>query len=287
MTEIIKHPADGDDSRLGAKAAGLVDLAALGLPTPRALILRPEFFDDYSAADQAVRERLRSALIEQAVAFLKASTRAWPAVSLRCAVKHGSAGRRELPDSLLNLGLPSSSALRGEDSDLRRVCAAHAEAFFGFFGLEPPGGFASLGFSQQLEAALPALFERLCGTTSHEMDRGLIIQEMVYGAADHRSLTGMCYTRHPHTGKTCAYGCFIPRRQGMALGGIGSPEERDLSELQIFNPAAYTQLKSCFRILEIHYRDIRALEFTVEGDRLYLLQNTTGRRTYKLQSNEL
>lgn len=259
-------PDDGNTEYLGEKAQGLIDLAHLALPIPATLIIRASVICDGVTS---------SAIVDAILECVKT----WPgprrAVSLRCAVKHGPGKTAVLPESLLDLGLCEAAVRRGIDE---QVCAAHGVAFFGFFGDALPDGFVRWPLNRQLDAAIGHLadhFERV--GSDRGIPQTLIVQQMVYGDADPRSLTGMCYTRHPRTGERLEYGHFIMGRQGMALGGVDDPAQRDLAEMRGVNPRAHADLLAAFAPIERYYQAIRQLEFTVEGETLYLLQNTTGR----------
>lgn len=78
------------------------------------------------------------------------------------------------------------------------------------------------------------------------------------------------------------YGHFIVGRLGMALGGVTDTNQRDLAEMADVNPVAHRALLSTCRQLEGHYKMVRQVEFTAEGEELYLLQNTSGKSKIRL-----
>jgi len=104
------------------------------------------------------------------------------------------------------------------------------------------------------------------------------IQQMVFGNKNDRSGTGVCFTRDPNTGENVFYGDWLINAQGEdVVAGIRTPMR--LSELAGKYPAANKQLYKAREILEQHYKDMQDLEFTVEDEKLYMLQCRTGKRS--------
>jgi hypothetical protein len=189
--------------------------------------------------------------------------------------------RKSFPESVLNLGLmPTHPAWEAQAPALSRVLEDHLESFFAFFGEAPPVDFKAWPLPRQIYTLVDRLFRYFL--TQDQMTHTIILQEMVWGDRNSQSLTGMCYTRNPLTGETSDYGHFIQRRQGLSLGGIESPLQRDLSEMPSVNATAYDYLKEACRVLEAHHHAVRSLEYTAEGETMYLLQNTAGNYRIKL-----
>jgi pyruvate,orthophosphate dikinase len=104
------------------------------------------------------------------------------------------------------------------------------------------------------------------------------VQRMVFGNADETSATGVAFTRNPTTGERGVFGEFLPNAQGEdVVAGIRTP--RPLSEMEEMLPRAYGELLETARKLEREYRDMQDVEFTVERDKLFLLQTRCGKRT--------
>ena len=89
--------------------------------------------------------------------------------------------------------------------------------------------------------------------------------------------TGVVFTRDPATGEPGAYGDYLPRAQGEDVVA-GSAQTLPIDGLAEHDPAAYDELMTLLRRLEIHYRDVCDVEFTVEEGRLWLLQTRIGKR---------
>jgi pyruvate, orthophosphate dikinase len=104
------------------------------------------------------------------------------------------------------------------------------------------------------------------------------VQMMVFGNMGDRSATGVGFTRNPATGAKEFYGEFLINAQGEdVVSGVRTPQP--IAELQQVLPAAYTQLREITTRLEKHYRDVQDFEFTVQEDRLFMLQTRNGKRT--------
>jgi len=104
------------------------------------------------------------------------------------------------------------------------------------------------------------------------------VQAMVFGNRDDRSGTGVAFTRDPATGAAGAYGDFLVNAQGEdVVAGIRATLPLD-AMAEVF-PAAHTQLMITLERMERHYRDMLDCEFTIEHDRLWMLQTRVGKRT--------
>ncbi len=104
------------------------------------------------------------------------------------------------------------------------------------------------------------------------------VQAMVYGNLGDTSATGVGFTRDPATGENTFYGEFLVNAQGEdVVAGIRTPEP--ITDLEKLMPAAYKQLREITLSLEKHYRDMQDFEFTIEDNKLYMLQTRNGKRT--------
>ncbi len=104
------------------------------------------------------------------------------------------------------------------------------------------------------------------------------IQAMVFGNLGEDSGTGVAFTRNPSDGTNELYGEFLINAQGEdVVAGIRTP--LPIARMADYMPEAYRQLTRLCRLLEEHYRDVQDIEFTVEKNRLYLLQTRAGKRT--------
>ncbi len=141
---------------------------------------------------------------------------------------------------------------------------------------------------EQLDMAIDAVFnswnnERAIIYRRMNNIHGLLgtavnIQSMVFGNMGEDSGTGVCFTRNPSTGENKFYGEFLMNAQGEdVVAGIRTPKRID--ELEKINPEIYRQLLSIRYKLENHYKDMQDIEFTIERNKLYILQTRNGKRT--------
>ena len=142
--------------------------------------------------------------------------------------------------------------------------------------------------SDQLRRAYRAVFDSwnspraqvYRGTYDIPDDLGTAVNvvQMVFGNRGESSGTGVCFTRDPATGEKRLYGEFLSNAQGEdVVAGIRTPEP--IESMQEKMPAAFDQLLETLALLEGHYRDLQDIEFTVEEERLFILQTRTGKRT--------
>jgi len=104
------------------------------------------------------------------------------------------------------------------------------------------------------------------------------VQQMVFGNTGDRSATGVGFTRNPATGAKEFYGEFLINAQGEdVVAGIRTPQP--IRELEKVMPKAYKQLREITTRLERHYRDVQDFEFTIQEEKLYMLQTRSGKRT--------
>ena len=104
------------------------------------------------------------------------------------------------------------------------------------------------------------------------------VQMMVFGNTGDRSGTGVGFTRNPATGAKEFYGEFLINAQGEdVVAGIRTPQP--IRELEKVMPKAYKQLRDITTRLEKNYRDVQDFEFTIQDERLFMLQTRNGKRT--------
>jgi pyruvate, orthophosphate dikinase len=104
------------------------------------------------------------------------------------------------------------------------------------------------------------------------------VQMMVFGNSGNRSATGVGFTRNPATGAKEFYGEFLVNAQGEdVVSGVRTPQP--IRELEQVLPKAYKQLREITTRLEKHYKDMQDFEFTIQDERLFMLQTRSGKRT--------
>ena len=118
------------------------------------------------------------------------------------------------------------------------------------------------------------------------------VQAMVFGNMGEDCATGVCFTRNPSTGENTFFGEFLVNAQGEdVVAGIRTPQalteaEREttgssLPSMEVLMPDIYAELVDVRERLEHHYQDLQDMEFTVQQNKLWMLQTRTGKRTAK------
>ena len=118
------------------------------------------------------------------------------------------------------------------------------------------------------------------------------IQAMVFGNMGDDCATGVAFTRDPSTGENMFYGEYLVNAQGEdVVAGIRTPQPLTLLSkeragetmpaMEEVMPEVYQQLADVRLLLEKHYRDMQDIEFTVQQNKLYMLQTRNGKRTAK------
>ncbi len=118
------------------------------------------------------------------------------------------------------------------------------------------------------------------------------IQAMVFGNMGNDSATGVSFTRNPSTGEKAFFGEYLINAQGEdVVAGTRTPQyitikgKRDAGNksksLEEAMPKVFKELKKIFIKLEKHYKDMQDIEFTVENNKLWMLQTRSGKRTAK------
>jgi pyruvate,orthophosphate dikinase len=142
--------------------------------------------------------------------------------------------------------------------------------------------------SEQLKMARNAVFRSWMNPRAKEYRRiydipdhigtAVNVQTMVFGNTGERSATGVGFTRNPATGTKEFYGEFLINAQGEdVVAGIRTPQP--IRELAQVMPKAYKQLREITTRLEKHYKDVQDFEFTIQDERLFMLQTRSGKRT--------
>ena len=118
------------------------------------------------------------------------------------------------------------------------------------------------------------------------------IQAMVFGNMGENCATGVAFTRNPSTGEKELFGEYLINAQGEdVVAGTRTPQyiskklkKKSFSKglsMEEAMPKIYKQLKKVFKQLENKYKDMQDIEFTVENNKLWMLQTRSGKRTAK------
>jgi len=116
------------------------------------------------------------------------------------------------------------------------------------------------------------------------------VQSMVFGNMGDSSATGVAFTRNPSTGVKELYGEYLINAQGEdVVAGIRTPQSitvsgkdqlsSELPSMEETMPDVFAELVQIYKKLELHYRDMQDIEFTVQNKKLWMLQTRSGKRT--------
>jgi len=152
--------------------------------------------------------------------------------------------------------------------------------------------------TEQLWGAIGAVFQswmspravsyRRINRISENWGTAVNIQAMVFGNMGNDCATGVAFTRDPSTGEKRFFGEYLPNAQGEdVVAGIRTPLpiniqsslSRDLPTLEASFPKPYQELVKLYEKLELHFRDMQDIEFTIQKNKLFMLQTRTGKRT--------
>ena len=121
----------------------------------------------------------------------------------------------------------------------------------------------------------------------HDLGTAVNIQAMVFGNMGEDCATGVAFTRNPDNGAREVFGEYLINAQGEdVVAGIRTPRpirrqagsDDGLQSLEEAMPAAFAELMAINEKLEKHYRDVQDVEFTIERDRLFMLQTRGAKR---------
>jgi pyruvate,orthophosphate dikinase len=141
---------------------------------------------------------------------------------------------------------------------------------------------------EQLRASIAAVFNswniprarayRQFEGIDDKMGTACNIQTMVFGNMGWDSGSGVLFTRSPSDGSKGLFGELLFNAQGEdVVAGIRTPIH--ISELYDQQPDLYKELENIAEIVEKHYKDMQDMEFTIEKQKLWILQTRTGKRT--------
>ncbi|MFI5372154.1 MAG: PEP/pyruvate-binding domain-containing protein, partial [Candidatus Eisenbacteria bacterium] len=123
-----------------------------------------------------------------------------------------------------------------------------------------------------------AIYYRKQNRIPDDLGTAVNVQAMVFGNLGDHSATGVGFTRNPATGENAFYGEYLVNAQGEdVVAGVRTPHP--IADLEKEMPAAFRELRDITSRLEKHYRDVQDFEFTIQENKLYLLQTRTGKRT--------
>ena len=322
---------------IGAKAANLARMAALGLPVPPAFVLPVALCADIIGGKPDAEHELRDGL-KQGIAFLEEATgkrfgdRRNP---LLLSVRSGAA--RSMPgmlDTVLNVGC-TSAAVQGLIRSTgrprlawdcrRRLIESYAATVLGLDGGPLARCVAELAAREgaandreldseaierlavaeraliegeddewledaaaQLEAAARAVYRSWMSERAQTYRRlqhlddirgtAVTVQTMVFGNGGLSSGAGVAFSRNPSTGAPKPMIDFVLDAQGEdVVSGQRTPDSEDTIARAL--PTLASELGDVLKRLEMEFRDVQDVEFTVADGRLWILQARSAKRT--------
>jgi pyruvate,orthophosphate dikinase len=143
---------------------------------------------------------------------------------------------------------------------------------------------------EQLRQAIVAVFEswntpraiayRRANGIDGDLGTAVTVQAMVFGNGGADCATGVAFTRDPNTGRPGLFGEYLTNAQGEdVVAGVRTPQPIAEMASDPLLQGASEELHRLARQLELHYREMQDLEFTVEHGRLWMLQTRSGKRT--------
>jgi pyruvate,orthophosphate dikinase len=197
----------------------------------------------------------------------------------------------DVPGEAFEEALDEAKHAKGEgaqDTDLdAEDLAALIDRFLAIYR-ERTGGDFPTDPTEQLRLAIEAVFRSWNGKRARDYRRQNKISDdlgtavnvvaMVFGNRGDDSGTGVAFTRDPATGENVPYGDYLANAQGEdVVAGIRNT--LPLAKLEELDPVSYGELRQVMHTLEMHYRDMCDIEFTIEKGRLWILQTRVGKRT--------
>lgn len=167
--------------------------------------------------------------------------------------------------------------------ELKRVCEESLVLYSKLAGEDFPEDPVT-----QLRVAITAVFDswnnpraiayRDLNRLPHSMGTAVNVQAMVFGNMGNDCATGVGFTRNPSTGEARHFGEYLRNAQGEdVVAGIRTPQT--FAQMAGDMPAIAKELTGIMNMLENHYHDMQDIEFTVQQNKLWMLQTRNGKRT--------
>jgi pyruvate,orthophosphate dikinase len=317
--------------KIGAKAANLARMAALGLPVPPAFVLPVELCAAIVRGDHDARRKLSDGL-QEGIAFLEQATgRAFSDRRRPLLVSVRSGAARSMPgmlDTVLDVGCTDAAVhglvrMTGNPRFAwdcrRRFLESYGEVVLGIDAgsfvarrdaLRQSGALDSEAIerlagefqqvieeadeklpddpAEQLEAAAQAVYRSWMSARACTYRRlqhlddlqgtAVTVQAMVFGNRSSNSGAGVAFSRDPSTGATRPVIDILFESQGEdVVSGTRTPDNEGV--LDACAPAVAAQLRDRLSQLEREFGDVQDVEFTIEDEKLWILQTRSAKRT--------
>ena len=242
------------------------------IPVPELL-----FFDEteynYYVENKELSETVRKK-VENFILGIKDVNRL-PLVSIRCETKTKVPYENRAPISVVNVGIEYLSSTDEYRDIKENIFPTAYESYVDRAKcyVKSTIGKKYVSTLEEICFFIILVYEKMINT-EYSGNKGIIIQRMVLGNYDEKSGTGIC-CNYPGqvTEETYCKGIFIPGACGIpSVKGCWGIGEMSLEEFKCINPKAYDSLRKIFAFLETKYGANPYIEFTCEGEELYILQ---------------
>ena len=113
----------------------------------------------------------------------------------------------------------------------------------------------------------------------HEWGTAVNVQAMVFGNLGDDCATGVAMTRDVALGEPGLNGDYLVNAQGEdVVAGIRTPQRIEETLAKVM-PAGHRELVEIGKKLEAHYRDVQDVEFTIQRNKVWMLQTRNAKRT--------
>lgn len=301
--------------RFGGKGYGLIQMSQEGYPVPPGMVLSVDYLKAYyNAIEHGVKDypKTVAASVEM---YLKLNIEPIVGAPMLLSVRSGApVSMPGMMDTILNVGINTANVSRvetmiGLNAAYESYCRLIKQYAITVKGVSPIF-FANLpkydwmkhlkvyrdlvkdAFPQSLQAQLAGAIEavwkswnseraveyRKLNKIPNDWGTAVTIQAMVFGNQNDQSCTGVLFTRNPKDGNDAVTGEFLINAQGEdVVAGVVTP--KNLDKMVDWNAGLYHDLIDLVKSLEVKYRDVQDVEFTVQNGKLYLLQTRTAKRS--------
>ena len=306
---------------LGGKGANLAEMAGLGLPVPQGFTITTEACTRYYDDGKKIGTDIQKQVMEYIDKLEKSAGKKFGDLKNPLLVSVRSGARASMPgmmDTILNLGLNEKvvETLAKQTKNPRWAwdCYRRFIQMFSDVVMEVGKKYfeklilktlatqfkaeykAKIGkdfptdAKEQLFEAIKAVFRswdnpranvyRRDNDIPYSWGTAVNVQMMAFGNLNDQSGTGVAFTRDPATGEKKLMGEFLMNAQGEdVVAGVRTP--MPIAKMAEVMPKVFKQFQKICDTLEEHYRDMQDMEFTIENQKLFMLQTRNGKRTAK------
>src|SRR5271156_59601 len=279
---------------LGNKGYGIDAMRRQGLPVPPAFCITTEVGAAFFADPEHTIDSIWAQVLDRMTWLERETSRTFGRGPRPLLVSVRSGGAQSMPgmlDTVLDLGMDDAieKALAKASSDaFARDTRDRFRQMYRRIVLGDEKAVLPDDPQLQLRGAIEAVFtswnspRAVTYRRHHGLDeRGgtaVVVQAMVFGNSEHRSGTGVLFSRNPMTGAEEPFGEWLPGGQGEDVVS-GTFDCEPVSALRDEQPQVYAQLMEAAQKLEKLNGDVQDIEYTVEEGTLWLLQTRTAKRS--------